>query len=128
MTELPTNNPLPIKPIIFEDTVFTIKVKKLDRSIDGTIQKVYWDIVAIYSGYSATHENILQFNVLEELNIANQTGFIPYESLTEDIIRTWVEAKAPLLHIKYSLCANIEQQLNISNTTVNNHLPWTTNV
>lgn len=125
MTEEVMNTPTPIKPSNFESVVFSLEVVRLKTaSVAGAnkvVVQVNYCLNAEYAGLHHRHEGEIWF---DPTTVVIDGNFIPFESLTKEVVKQWITAKYPELHIKYSLASILAQKKQEQDEATNNNLPW----
>ena len=112
-------DPTPIKPDIFDDVVFSIKITGLEKTgSDEIVTTVMYNVVGIYNEVSAEHSSQISFMPEE---VAVDEAFIPFENLSEAQVKSWVEERYPEIAIKYSIANNIVDCLTRKESIA---LPW----
>ena len=112
-------NETPIKPDIFDDVVFSIEITGLEKTgSDEIVTTVMYNVVGIYNEVSAEHSSQISFMPEE---VAVDDTFIPFESLSKDQVKSWVEERYPEIAIKYSIANNIVDCLTRKESIA---LPW----
>lgn len=132
--ELPSYDPTPNKPSIYDDTQFTLKVTNLSRNnplvsetnndLQDIIYFIDWQLTADYISPGG-EEYVLSMNGQTGLGEPSTENFISYENLTENIIESWIIDGIPMLHHKYTLCNRILSMFEEINNDKNG-LPWNT--
>jgi hypothetical protein len=126
---------------------FTWKIESLEKSdSDGSVIRVNWTVDAVDGDYTASTMGGISFTPDPDAD-----GFIPFESLTEDVVLSWIflsvdsPLDSPVITpvpdpnsvglvdrdtIESRLTADIEEQKIVVTTSVvsaqNNNLPWDT--
>ena len=125
MTDEVQNNPLPIKPDNFEDVVFSLEINRLKTATVGNTAKVVvqvdYCLRGVYDELSHVHNGQIWF---DPSTVVIDGDFIPFEGLTKEVVKQWVIAKYPEIHIKYSIANVLSQKKQEQDAAVNNALPW----
>lgn len=125
MTEEVMNNPLPIKPSNFEDVVYSLEVVRLKTedapNANKVVVQVNYVLSAQYAGFQHRHEGQIWF---DPTTVVIDGNFIPFESLTKEVVKQWITAKYPEIHIKYSLANILAKKKQEQDEAANNNLPW----
>lgn len=115
-------HPDPIKPNCFDQIIFSIDIKSVETITVGNFQNVVksisWVLMATHNQKNYGLERITEFQDFELQDLQN---FVPYENLAKEVVIGWIEAKTPMLHLKYSLCNQIVSQIP---TSTQPPLPW----
>jgi hypothetical protein len=91
-----------------------LKVNQLDRNTDGDIvTTIHWTATKQDGEFSASSYGTVGVEVGDTV--------IPFASLTEEVVKTWLAEKLDLLAMEASLDAQIEAQKNPVTAT---GLPW----
>ena len=112
------------KPSIFDTTTFDLKITGLDRTapdyvgvVTGLTDVVYdveWTLTAIEGLDTVTLEGATQ------IAPPSTSNFISFNSLTNDIVKSWIFNSEPFLTHKYTCCNNILSQRVVADKSV----PW----
>ena len=125
MTDEVQNNPLPIKPDNFENVVFSLDINSLKTASVGNTAKVVvqvdYCLRGAYAGLSHAHSGQIWF---DPNAVVIDGSFIQFENLTKEVVKQWVTAKYPEIHIKYSLANILGKTKQEQDDAVNNTLPW----
>lgn len=124
MTDEVQNNPLPIKPDNFENVVFSLEINSLKTATVGTakvVVQVDYCLRGVYGDLSHLHNGQIWF---DPSTVVIDGNFIPFENLTKEVVKQWVTAKYPEIHIKYSLANILAKKKQEQDDAVNNTLPW----
>jgi hypothetical protein len=91
-----------------------LKVNQLDRNTDGDIvTTVHWTAIKTDGEFTASSYGTVGVEVGDTV--------IPFASLTEEVVKTWLAEKLDLEAMEASLDAQIEAQKNPVTAT---GLPW----
>jgi hypothetical protein len=91
-----------------------IKIAQLDRNTDGDIvTNIHWVATKTDGTYSASSYGMI--------NIELGDTVIPFNELTEEVVKNWVAEKLDLVAVEASLDAQIEKQ---KAPKVASGLPW----
>jgi len=116
-------HPEPIKPNCFDETTFAIEIQSV-KTIDvgnyqNVVKSISWALIATHNQKNYGLEKVTEFQDEELQSLQN---FVPYENLAKQIVIDWIEAKSPMLHLKYSLCNQIDATQ--SSNFAQPPLPW----
>ena len=109
-----TNMSLPQakKPDFFNDIEFEFKILSLKKTNlqnqNDVITSITWQIIGKYNNTIEQHTCERQFLQME---LENQETFVDYNSLTEDIVKSWIMDDELLDNIESSVANKIEFQL-----------------
>jgi hypothetical protein len=93
-----------------------LKVNQLDRNTDGDIvTTVHWTAIKTDGEFTASTYGTVGVEVGDTV--------IPFASLTEEVVKTWLAEKLDLVEIETNLDAQIEAQ---KTPKVASGLPWAT--
>lgn len=115
--------PTPIEPSNYNDTIFDVKIKKLNTTPPPQSDEIYpensvifaeWHLTGLYNDITVDLDGISYFSIPDESN------FIPFNDLTEELLKNWIENTDTFIFHKYTVCNNI---LKIMNESVSK-LPW----
>lgn len=91
------------------------KIHQLDRKTsDGFVVVAHYSVEAVDGEYSVSAFGSCEFN-------QSQGSFIPYESLTEEIVIGWVKRDIDVEAIETKLASKIEKK---KNPIVVSGIPW----
>ena len=112
------------KPSIFDTTTFDLKITGLDRTapdyvgvVTGLTDVVYdveWTLTATEGS------DIVTLNGATQIAPPSTSNFTPFNSLTNDIVKSWIFNSEPFLTHKYTCCNNILSQRVVADKSV----PW----
>ena len=99
------------KPSIFDTTTFDLKITGLDSTapegvdiatgFTDVVYDVEWTLTATEGSDTRTKEGATQ------IAPPNSGNFTPFNSLTNDIVKSWIIDSEPMLTHKYTCCNNI---------------------
>ena len=112
------------KPSIFDTTTFDLKITGLDRTapdyvgvVTGLTDVVYdveWTLTATEGS------DIVTLNGATQIAPPSTSNFTPFNSLTNDIVKSWIFNSEPFLTHKYTCCNSILDQRVVADKSV----PW----
>ena len=112
------------KPSIFDTTTFHLTITGLDRTapdyvgvVTGLTDVVYdveWTLTATEGS------DIVTLNGATQIAPPSTSNFTPFNSLTNDIVKSWIFNSEPFLTHKYTCCNNILSQRVVADKSV----PW----
>ena len=112
------------KPSIFDTTTFHLTITGLDRTapdyvgvVTGLTNVVYdveWTLTATEGS------DIVTLNGATQIAPPSTSNFTPFNSLTNDIVKSWIFNSEPFLTHKYTCCNNILSQRVVADKSV----PW----
>jgi hypothetical protein len=98
-------------------TTFDWKISQLDRrAADGFVTQVHYRVGAVDESYRAETYGVSVFEPTEE-------SFVPFESLIEADVISWVQTKINQSEVETSLQTQIDAQ---KTPTILSGVPWTT--
>ena len=99
------------KPSIFDTTTFDLKITGLDRTapegvdiatgFTDVVYDVEWTLTATEGSDTRTKEGATQ------IEPPNSGNFVSFNSLTNDIVKSWIIDTDAFLYHKYTCCNNI---------------------
>ena len=99
------------KPSIFDTTTFDLKITGLDRTAqDGVgIATAFTDVVYDVEWTLTAREgsDIVAKEGATQVAPPDSGNFIPFDSLTNDIVKSWIIDTDAFLYHKYTCCNNI---------------------
>lgn len=123
MTEEVQNNPEPIKPSCYDQTTFSIEIQSVKTvtvgSLQNVVQSIKWMLVGQYNDKAYGLDRVTEFQDQELQDLQN---FVPYENLAKEVVQGWIEARTPMLHLKYTICNQIAAAQN--QAVEQPALPW----
>jgi len=100
------------KPDFFNDIEFEFKILSIKKTNlqnqNDVITSITWQVIGKYNNIIEQHTCERQFLQME---LENQETFIDYNSLTEDIVKSWIMDDELLDNIKSSVANKIDSQL-----------------
>ena len=94
-----------------------IEIKNLERNVaDGGVTVIHYGISVVDGEFSAS-----SYGTVSVTPDPTDAGFVPFESLTPDIVEGWVADALDVAEIEANLSANIAEQ---KNPTSEAGLPW----
>ena len=95
----------------------TWTIANLERDVaTGGVTVCHWSVTEVDGDYSAS-----AYGTVGLTPDATAEDFIPYDSLTEDVVLGWVQADVDQTAIEAGLTANIEEQKTPATAT---GMPW----
>ena len=113
-----------IKPSIFDTTTFDLTITGLDRTAP--------DYISVATGFTdVVYEVEWSLTATEGLDSVTLTGstqlappdsnnYVDFNSLTNDIVKSWIIDSDPFTYHKYTCCNNILSK----RVTVDKSVPW----
>jgi hypothetical protein len=112
------------KPSIFDTTTFDLTITGLDRTapdyvgvVTGLTDVVYdveWTLTATEGS------DMVTLSGSTSIAPPSTSNFTPFNSLTNDIVKSWIFNSEPFLTHKYTCCNNILSQRVVADKSV----PW----
>tara|TARA_B100001287_G_scaffold146970_1_gene123722 strand:- start:73 stop:423 length:351 start_codon:yes stop_codon:yes gene_type:complete len=113
-----------VKPSIFDTTTFDLTITGLDRNapdyvgvatgFTNVVYDVEWSLTATEGSDSITLRGSTQ------LAPPDSNNYIDFNSLTNDIVKSWIFDSDPFIYHKYTCCNRILGK----RVTVNKSVPW----
>ena len=94
-----------------------IEIKNLERNVaDGGVTVIHYGITVVDGEYSAS-----SYGTVSVTPDPSDAGFVPFDSLTSDVVEGWVANALDVAAIEAQLQANIEEQKAPSSVS---GMPW----
>ena len=94
-----------------------IEIKNLERNVaDGGVTVIHYGITVVDGEYSAS-----SYGTVSVTPDPSDAGFVPFDSLTSDVVEGWIADALDIASITPQLQANIEEQ---KAPKTESGLPW----